>query len=76
MSREILFEIPRRAWLVDEGHTATEIDVIGETETRYRIWARARLRVGARLLKPGDRAFVPKTAVQWVTPRVRRSAAP
>ena len=33
MSRtyEIVFEPPRRAWLVDEAHVSTEIDVVGET---------------------------------------------
>jgi len=77
MSRtyEIVFEPPKRAWLVDEAHIATDIDVVGETGRGYRIWVRHRTRIGARLLKPGDTAMVPKTAVQWVAPRSRRSAA-
>ncbi len=68
---ETIFEIPRRAWLlvVDEpGVTYAEVDIIGETERRYRIWARVRTRLGGRALKPGDRALVDKAVIRWTAP--------
>jgi hypothetical protein len=68
---ETIFETPRRAWLLlaeAPGVTYAEVDIVGETERRYRIWARVRTRLGGRALKPGDRALVDKALVRWTTP--------
>jgi hypothetical protein len=71
--RETIFETPRRAWLIrDDGieRGFQEVDIIGETERQYRIWAKTRTRLAgrARELKPGDRALVPKEAIRWTAP--------
>jgi hypothetical protein len=69
--REIVFETPRPAWVAqDEGRAPAyqPVDVIGETEHHYRIWARVRTRLAGRDLHAGARALVPKVDLRWKRP--------
>jgi hypothetical protein len=69
--REIVFETPRPAWVAqDEGRAPAYqvVDVIGETEHHYRIWARVRTRLAGRDLHAGARALVLKADVRWTRP--------